>query len=55
MAQTNRPEYQCYKTKEKVVIDGKLNETCWKNAMEVSLQDMVDGSKTVLNAKAKMV
>lgn len=50
MAQTNRPEYQCYKTKEKVVIDGKLNETCWKNAMEVSLQDMVD-----VNTKAKMV
>ncbi|HOL50211.1 MAG TPA: hypothetical protein PLW07_06485, partial [bacterium] len=47
--------YNCYKTRERIVIDGKLQETSWKNARELIFKDMVNGSPASLKTTAKMM
>ncbi|HOK80801.1 MAG TPA: carbohydrate-binding family 9-like protein [bacterium] len=48
-------DYNCYKIQERVVIDGKLQETSWKNARELIFRDMVNGSPASLKTTAKMM
>ncbi|MCM8822480.1 MAG: sulfatase-like hydrolase/transferase [Candidatus Omnitrophica bacterium] len=46
--------YNCYKTKEKIVVDGKLLENAWKKAPELIFLDMVEGSVPALKTTAGM-
>jgi len=55
MCQQSMDTYNCYKTAEKIIVDGKLLEQCWKNAPEIKFKDMVDGSISALQTKAKML
>ncbi len=46
--------YHCYKTTEKIIVDGKLSEKIWKKVPEVVFLDMVNGSIPLLKTTAKM-
>lgn len=47
--------YNCYKTKESIIIDGKLLEISWKKAPEVVFLDMVNGSVPILKTTGRMI
>lgn len=48
------PDYDVKKTKEKIIIDGHLNETAWENAGSITLQfpwNQQTGAKQTTNAQ----
>jgi Carbohydrate family 9 binding domain-like len=47
-------KYDCFKTDEKIVIDGKLDEKIWEKADVIELNDSKDGSAPVQKTKVKM-
>jgi len=54
-AQTSRPTYRCPKVKEKITIDGRLDEPCWSVAPVMPLRGIVDGSKPALATAPRLV
>lgn len=47
--------YNCFKTAEKIVVDGKLIEGAWEKAPEVLFCDKVNGSVPLLKTRGKMI
>ncbi|HTF20461.1 MAG TPA: carbohydrate-binding family 9-like protein [Chryseolinea sp.] len=50
------PRYQAAYTKQKPVIDGKLNDAVWKNALRSApFRDLIKGTKTLLDTRAAVI
>jgi len=47
--------YRCCKIKEKIVVDGKLTETCWSDKPVMLFRGLEDGSEPILNTHAKII
>lgn len=53
---TDVPTYKCNKVaNNSVIIDGKLDEQCWKDAPIMEFRDLADGSQPLIPSHAKIV
>lgn len=55
LSQQSKDMYDCYKTDEKINVDGRLLESCWQKTKEIKLKDMIDGSEPFFQTTAKML
>ncbi len=49
------PTYKCHKTRERISVDGRLNESTWIRADEISLRISRDGSPPKFPTKASLI
>src|SRR5690349_11305799 len=50
------PHYTSYKMKDKITIDGRLDEVAWKNAPRSNaFKDLISGANTYLDTRAAVL